>query len=126
MAEEDKKKKKPHKPVVIELDLSQMQGVVNEAIESLISQGKLVRDEETGDIIDPVDTEKVAATIEKNKARQAYKAKSARGGKQVAQCATLSGDNDHGRKVSTDTAPPSTNVFGKRKKGAHEEKSEKK
>jgi hypothetical protein len=88
MAEEDKKKKKPHKPVVIELDLSQMQGVVNEAIESLISQGKLVRDEETGDIIDPVDTEKVAATIAKNKARQAYKAKSAKGGKRKCKATT--------------------------------------
>jgi len=81
MADEDNKKKKEHKTTVIELDLSQMQGVVNEAIESLVSQGKLVRDEETGEIIDPADTEKVAATIEKNKARQAYKAKSSRGGK---------------------------------------------
>lgn len=79
MADEDRQKKKQHIPKVIELDLSQMQGVVNEAIESLISQGKLVRDEETGEIIDPADTEKVAATIEKNKTRQVYKAKSAQG-----------------------------------------------
>lgn len=81
MADEDTQKKKQHLPKVIELDLSQMQGVVNEAIESLIIQGKLVRDEETGEIIDPEDTEKVAATIERNKARQAYKAKSTCGSK---------------------------------------------
>ena len=76
MANEEKKKKE-HSTKVIELDLTQMQGVVNEAIESLISQGKLVRDDETGEIIDPADTDKVASTIEKNKSRKAYKAKSA-------------------------------------------------
>lgn len=71
----DGKKKKKHANV-IELDLSQMSGVVNEAVERLISEGKLVRDEETGEIIDPDDEERMKKTIEKNKALGKYKLES--------------------------------------------------
>ena len=67
MAKEKENNKKKKKANVIELDLSRMSGVVNEAVERLISEGKLVRDEVTGEIIDPDDEEKMAETIEKNK-----------------------------------------------------------
>jgi len=73
MAKKNDKKKKAN---VIELDLTQMSGVVNEAVEKLISEGKLVRDEETGEIIDPDDEEKMRETIEKNKALGKYKLES--------------------------------------------------
>jgi hypothetical protein len=77
MAEkEDEKREGKKKAKVIELDLTQMSGVVNEAVEKLISQGKLVRDEETGEIIDPDDEEKMQETIEKNKALGKYKLES--------------------------------------------------
>lgn len=73
----DKKKKgKEKKANVIELDLSRMTGVVNEAVERLISEGKLVRDEETGEIIDPDDEEKMAETTEKNKKLKKYRLES--------------------------------------------------
>jgi hypothetical protein len=82
MAEkEDDKKKGQKKAQVIELDLTQMSGVVNEAVEKLISQGKLVRDDETGEIIDPDDEEKMQETIEKNKALKKYKLESKGNGK---------------------------------------------
>ena len=67
--------KKEKKANVIELDLSQMEGMVNEAVERLISEGKLVRDDESGEIIDP-DEEKIKETIEKNKALKKYKLES--------------------------------------------------
>ena len=74
--ENDKKNNKKKKAQVIELDLTTMAGVVNEAVERLISEGKLVRDEETGEIIDPDDEEKMQEIIEKNKALKKYKLES--------------------------------------------------
>jgi len=69
-------KKKEKKANVIELDFTQMSGLVNEAVERLISEGKLVRDEETGEIIDPDDEEKIATVTEKNKKLKKYRLES--------------------------------------------------
>ncbi len=74
--EETKEEKKDKKASVVELDLSQMTALVNDTIERMVSEGKLVRDEETGDIIDPEDEKKIAETIEKNKAMKKYKLES--------------------------------------------------
>ena len=74
--EKDGKDNKKKKANVIELDLSQMEGLVNEAVEKLISEGKLVRDEQTGEIIDPEYEEKMAETIEKNRSLKKYKLES--------------------------------------------------
>jgi hypothetical protein len=70
------KKEKKKKSNVIELDLTQMSGVVNEALEKMISEGRLVRDDETGEIIDPEDVDKMERTIKKNKALKKYKLES--------------------------------------------------
>lgn len=72
----DKKKEKQNRATVIEMDASSIRLAVNEAVESLIAKGELVRDMETGEIIDPDDSKRVAETIEKNKKLGAYKLKS--------------------------------------------------